>query len=271
MSLHEVSSTNEPAVRISNLTVDFGDFVVIDDVSLDIPAGQCTIIMGQSGSGKSTLLKAAAGLIPGDLGRVEILGVDLDNTNERALLEIRRRNGFVFQDAALWQNMSIYRNLALPVEYHYPQIDQTAIRRKVESLTTRLAFTDELTLRPAQLSAGEQKTLSFLRALMTDPDLLFLDEPTGSVDSKGVDAMTAELRRLKRKGCTIVAVTHDARIASQLADYLVVIREGRVIDAGPIRTVVSSADPDVRTVLAEVLSETAVYDTDLLGLLEIDE
>jgi ABC-type transporter Mla maintaining outer membrane lipid asymmetry ATPase subunit MlaF len=252
------------------VTISFDDFQVVDGVSLSIPTGRCTVIMGESGSGKSTLLKAAAGLIPADHGRVEILGVDLDLATPAELLDIRRRNGFVFQDAALWQNMSVFRNLALPVEFHYPGMDAEKMHLRIRELTGRLGFTDELSLRPAQLSSGEQKIISVVRALMLSPELLFVDEPTSFVDSRGIEAIVAELRRLKRDACTILTVTHDARIVSQLADFLIVLDEGRIIAFGPVRAVIASSEPRVRAVLADVLSETATYDQDLLGLLEID-
>lgn len=263
--------TYSAAVRLEGVTISFDDFRVIDEVDLAVPSGGCTVIMGSSGSGKSTLLKAAAGLIPANYGRVEILGVDLDSATAAELLDLRRRNGFVFQDAALWQNMSVFRNLALPVEYHYPRLDPEQLMRRVRGLIGRLGFTDELTLRPAQLSAGEQKIISVARALMLSPELLFVDEPTSFVDSRGIEAVVAELRRLKRESCTILAVTHDARIVSQLADFLVVLDEGRIIAFGPVRTVIAHSEPRVRAVLADVLAETATYDQDLLGLLEIDK
>ena len=260
----------EPACRAVDLTVSFDQTLVVDHVSVAFPATACTVIMGPSGSGKSMLLKAAAGLIVPTEGHVEILGVDPAKASLRELEEVRSRNGFVFQDGALWQNMSLYQNLALPLQYHNPKMTTQEIGNRIDKLARELGATSRLELRPAQVSAGERKVISFIRAIIGSPDLVFLDEPTTSVDSEHVELIIRKMKELRDGPPTLIAVTHDSRIASQIADYLLVLKEGRALRFGTLKEVSRSGDPQVERILTDVLSEAATYDGDILELLNPD-
>lgn len=263
-------SVAEHACRLVDVTVSYEETDVIDEVTINFPARACTVIMGPSGSGKSTLLKAAAGLAVPDSGHVEILGLDPARASDRELESMRRRNGFVFQDGALWQNLSLFQNLALPLQYHDPSLTAADVRPRVELICRELRATRRLDLRPAQVSAGERKVISFIRAIVADPELVFMDEPTTSVDNERVDLIIRKLRALKDRHRTIITVTHNARIASQLADYVVVLKEGRILKFGTLREVSRSGDPEIERILTDVLSETATYDGDILELLDPD-
>ncbi|MFW6313717.1 MAG: ABC transporter ATP-binding protein [Spirochaetota bacterium] len=259
-----------PACRLIDVSIAHEGTSVLEAVSLTFAAEACTVIMGPSGSGKSTLLKAAAGLGVPDAGHVEILGVDPAKASDRDIEALRKRNGFVFQDGALWQNLTLYQNLALPLQYHYAELGEPEIRRRIDVLLRELGATARLTLRPSQVSAGERKIVSFMRAIIGDPRLIFMDEPTTSVDTERVDLLIRKLRELKQRRRTIIAVTHNARIASQIADHLVVMKKGRILRSGTLREVSRSGDPEVERILTDVLSETATYDGDILELLDPD-
>lgn len=259
------------AVRLQDVSVSFDQETVVEEVSISFPRGKCTVIMGPSGSGKSTMLKTAAGLIEPSDGRVTILGKDVARLGDRELRELRRSNGFVFQDAALWQNLSLMQNLSLPLRYHFRGLAEDEIEAKVARITRELGRTVRLTLRPAQVSAGERKMFSLARALMTEPELVYLDEPTTSVDGEAVEILIRKLKELKSANITLIAVTHDARIASRLADYVLVLKAGRILEFGSLREVTRSTNPDVSRILTDVLSETATYDGDILELLDSDE
>ena len=223
--------------------------------------------MGPSGCGKSTLLKVAAGLIPPDRGTVLFRDEDLFGLSDKPLRALRAASGFVFQDAALWENKSIFENLALPLQVHAAHLARAQMEKRVVRMLERGGLAESATLRPAQLSAGERKIVSFLRALMIEPTLLFLDEPTLSIDDTATGKLDAMIRELKARGCSIVAVTHEPRLASTLADRLVVLSAGTVAAEGTFDEVKRSADPRVRETLARVLGEIASFDTDLLDLL----
>jgi phospholipid/cholesterol/gamma-HCH transport system ATP-binding protein len=255
-------------IRLRGVAVLTEGHESLSEVDLDVAEGACTLIMGLSGSGKSTLLKVAAGLIPPDRGTVSLRGEDFGALGERRLLEFRRTNGFVFQDGALWENKSIFENLALPLQVHFPELGEVEIRARVLRMLERGGLTDSPGLRPAQLSGGERKIASFLRAAMTGPSVVFLDEPTLSIDRTKSELIMGMIRELKARGCTILAVTHDPRLASLIADRLAVIDEGRIVVEGPFDEVKRNADPRVRAVLASVLGEISSFDSDLLDLLD---
>ena len=177
-------------------------------------------------------------------------------------------NGFVFQDGALWENKSIFHNLALPLQVHFPEPGEAAIRTRVLGMLARGGLADSPALRPAQLSGGERKIASFLRAAITDPRVVFLDEPTLSIDHTMTELITGMIRELKPRRCTILLATHDPRLASLVADRLVVIDTGRIAIEGPFDEVKRSTDPRVRPVLERVLGEISSFDTDLLSLLD---
>ncbi|TVR91313.1 MAG: ATP-binding cassette domain-containing protein [Spirochaetaceae bacterium] len=269
MNSTEASTTGiQPCVRLRNISVQFEDFEALKDVSVEFPLGKTTLIMGPSGCGKSTLLKVAAGLLPPDRGEVEIAGVDALRGRPRAMSEMRKNTGFVFQDAGLWQNMTLFDNMALPLEFHYPDRAESVVRREIYAWANRFDLSLILPLRPSTLSGGERKLISFCRAMILNPNLLFLDEPTTFVDRLGVERMLSVLREKKASGCSMIGVTHDADLTSQLADYILVMKAGELREFGTTSEVARSRDPVVREILADVLDEAATYDGDILDLLE---
>ncbi len=270
-SIEEVpESESTPACSLRDVSVRFEETDVLEEITVDFPASACTVVMGPSGSGKSTLLKAAAGLVVPETGTVEILGQNPARISDRELEALRARNGFVFQDAALWQNLTLEQNMILPLQYHSPHINAEEALTQVTRMAKELQAGRRLKLRPSQVSAGDRKTISFIRAIVHDPELIFMDEPTTSIDSERIDLVIRKLRDLRRRGRTVIAVTHDARIASQLADYVLVIRDGRILTFGTLYDVARSNDPEIERVLSDVLSETATYDGDILELMDPD-
>jgi phospholipid/cholesterol/gamma-HCH transport system ATP-binding protein len=260
----------EPIVTLDNVHLTLGGFEALRGVSLGFGEGKSTVIMGPSGCGKSTLLKVAAGLMPPDAGRVRFRGKDVFQMSERALLDMRKNSGFVFQDGALWENKTLFENLALPLQVHFTNLAAAERSRRVVRALERAGLEESASERPAALSGGEKKIASFLRALMTEPDVLFMDEPTLSIDHAMAERIHQIIRDLKARGRTIIAVTHDAQLTSTLADSLVVMDAGQVIAAGGFDEVKRSRNPRVRAILSEVLKDIASYDTDLLQLLDGD-
>jgi len=255
-------------IALRGVTVLTDGHESLAEADLDVAEGACTAIMGPSGSGKSTLLKVAAGLMVPDRGTVTLRGEDLAAMSERRLLAFRKTNGFVFQDGALWENKTIFDNLALPLQVHFAELGERGIRDRVLEMLERGGLADSAGLRPAQLSGGERKIAGFLRAAIGGPAIVFLDEPTLSIDHVMGERITGMIRELKARRCTILLATHDPRLASLVADRLVVIDAGRIVIEGPFDEVKRSADPRVRPVLERVLGEISSFDTDLLSLLD---
>jgi phospholipid/cholesterol/gamma-HCH transport system ATP-binding protein len=231
-----------------------GDYRVLKEISLSIPGEQFTVIVGPTGCGKSTLIKILAGILFPDGGELYIEGHDWRHLPEKTLLGLKKKNGFVFQDSALWQNKSIFENLSLPLSFHFPELSASAVSAKICATLEEINLMDSINLRPAQLSTGEQKMVSFMRALITGPSLLYLDEPTMLVDPAMRRRIVGILLREKLKKTTIITVTHDAEILNSLADYFILLRDGFLVQAGPAASIKSSTEESVREILSESLA-----------------
>jgi sulfate/thiosulfate transport system ATP-binding protein len=214
------------SIEVSHVGKRFGDFVALDDVTVRIPTGQLTALLGPSGGGKSTLLRIIAGLEHADEGTVEIAGTDA------TFLPPQRRNvGFVFQHYAAFKHMTVRRNVSFGLEIRRRPKD--AIRRRVDELLELVhleQFADRL---PSQLSGGQRQRMALARALAVEPTVLLLDEPFGALDAKVRKELRDWLRRLHDEvHVTTVFVTHDQEEALEVADEIVVINDGRIEQIG---------------------------------------
>ena len=205
-----------------------GDAAVtaLDGVTLGFPKGRFTAIMGPSGSGKSTLMHCLAGLDRPTAGSVVIDGVELSSLDDRKLTELRRdKLGFVFQFFNLLPVLNAEENITLPLSLAGRKPDA----ERLAQLITAVGLGDRLSHRPAQLSGGQQQRVAIARALVTDPAVVFADEPTGNLDSRSSEEVLALLRRaVDDFGQSVVMVTHDAQAAS-VADRVVVLVDGRIV------------------------------------------
>jgi phospholipid/cholesterol/gamma-HCH transport system ATP-binding protein len=249
-------------IELKNIEVYSTDYRVLKDISISIPANQFTVIIGPSGCGKSTLLKVIAGILIPDQGEVLVEGSNIHLVPEKKLLELKKKNGFVFQDSALWSNKSIFENFELPLHFHYPELTPPMIAEKIRFALEEINLLDSIYLRPAQLSIGEQKMVSFMRALITEPTLLFLDEPTTSIDRTMRKKIISTLIKKKNNKATTVAVTNDADIISLLTDHLVVLKDGVVLQTGPINEVKMSTYASVQEILADGVIPQSMPKTD---------
>ena len=213
-------------IAATGVRKNFGDFVALDGVDLDVPSGRLTALLGPSGGGKSTLLRIIAGLEYPDDGTVVI-----DDQDATWLRPQKRSVGFVFQHYAAFKHLSVYRNVAFGLEIrHRPKAE---IRKKVNELLELVhleQFADRL---PSQLSGGQRQRMALARALAVEPQVLLLDEPFGALDTQVRKELRDWLRRLHDEvHVTTVFVTHDQEEALEVADELVVINNGRVEQVG---------------------------------------
>jgi putative ABC transport system ATP-binding protein len=199
---------------------------VLHEVSLAFPARSLTAVMGPSGSGKTTLLHCAAGLEQPDSGRVLLGDTDLTACDERELTRIRRgRVGFVFQQFNLLPMLTVYENVALPLRLQGGRVRRAQI---VDALG-RVGLADKAGRRPAQLSGGQQQRVAIARTLVAEPEIVFADEPTGSLDRQSGRQVMALLREVvDRAGRTVAMVTHDPAAAA-CADRVVFLFDGRIV------------------------------------------
>lgn len=257
-------------IELTHVNFFYGERPVINDVSLVVSPGITSVVVGASGSGKSVLLKVMAGLLPPHKGTVEVNHKNIFSFSEQEELAFRKKSSFVFQDGALWANRSVMQNVEFPLRVHFPELSSKEIRNKVEKTLSAVGYQDSLDYRPDQLSAGEQKMVSLARALITEPEMLFLDTPLVGIDSNAVEAIKQIINELRSKGRTIIAGFSDPELISMIADDLIVVHKGRVIAHGPFDEVKRSDDPAVQKILSMVLQELAAYDDDILSLLGED-
>jgi putative ABC transport system ATP-binding protein len=222
-------ATTGLAAQARGLTRTYGSgsaaVYALRGVDLDLPAGRFTAIMGPSGSGKSTLMHCLAGLDQPTSGSVAVAGTSLESLGDDALTVFRREHlGFVFQAFNLLPMLTAGQNILLPLELAGRTVDHD----RYEALAATLSLADRLGHRPAELSGGQQQRVAIARALITEPDLVFADEPTGNLDSESSAEILDHLRRsVRERGQTVVMVTHD-HAAAAYADDVLVIADGEI-------------------------------------------
>ena len=225
------ANTGSLAARAEKLTKIYGSgetqVVALDAISVDLPRGQFTAIMGPSGSGKSTLMHCLAGLDDATDGSVFIGDVDLTTLNDKRLTRMRRDAvGFVFQAFNLLPTLTAIENITLPMEIAGRKPDQEWL----DTVIDRIGLRDRLNHRPTELSGGQQQRVACARALASRPEIIFADEPTGNLDSaSGAEVLGFLRRSVTDMGQTIVMVTHDPGAAAY-ADRVLFLADGRIVD-----------------------------------------
>ncbi len=234
----------EIAVRVRGLTNRFGDNTVHEDLDLDVYRGEVLGVVGPSGTGKSVLLRSIVGLNRPEKAEIEVFGKTLSVLKGEERLEIERRWGVMFQDGALFSNLTVRENVMAPMREHtklpYP------LRRDLADMKIRLAGLGQESVRkkPADLSGGMRKRAALARALALDPDLLFLDEPTAGLDPISANRFDILIRSLSEAlGLTVFLVTHDLDTLVATCDRIAVLNHGKVLAIGPLEEVRQNPNP----------------------------
>ncbi len=209
----------------------FGSKKVLKGISFKIKEGTVAVVMGPSGTGKSTVIKHIVGLLKPTKGEIYVEGVDIPRADEKTLLEIRKKVGFLFQFGALFDSMNIYDNVAFPLREHTND-SEDEIRAKVrESIEMGGLVPDEvLHLFPDELSGGMQKRAALARTIILRPDIILYDEPTSGLDPIASDLISRLIVKLQRElGTTSVVISHDIKESFKIADQMIMLYEGKVI------------------------------------------
>jgi phospholipid/cholesterol/gamma-HCH transport system ATP-binding protein len=236
-------------IEVEHLSKSFNGQPVLEDLSFSIADGEILVILGESGSGKSVLLKHLIGILKPDQGTIRVNGKDIVPLPERKLLGIRRDIGYLFQDGALYDFMTVYENVAFPLKEH------TALKRretveKVTKILTQVGLAGALAKYPAELSGGMRKRAALARAVILDSKILLCDEPTSGLDpikSREISNLIHGLcRDLK---CTTVVASHDMENSLRIADRMILLRKGRIVARGTPDDMKSSQDAFIQEFL----------------------
>ena len=240
-----------PAVVLQQVSKSFGEKPILRDVSFQVRAGEALCILGRSGTGKSVTLKLIISLLKPEQGQIWIEGEDITGLHARDLSRVRRKMGFLFQGAALFDSLTLYENLALPL-LRLTSKSPAEVDAIIDRVLRDVGLGDDRQRMPSELSGGMRKRAGLARALVLEPRILLVDEP-----SSGLDRITASeidellLREKIERRTTLIVVTHDLRGARRLADRIAVLNQGRLIADGTVEEVQHSENEIARSLMSE--------------------
>ena len=242
-------------IEIVNLHKSFNGKKVLSGVNLNINKGETLVIIGQSGCGKSVLIKLIVGLLKPDDGYVLVEGKKVNELSEKALYELRRNFGFLFQGAALFDSMNVEENVSMPLTESDVVYSAEEITRIVNEKLELVGLAGINKLKPSELSGGMRKRVGLARALATDPEYIFYDEPTTGLDPIMSDSIDNLIESLKAKiNATSIVVTHDMFSVKNIATKVAMLHEGKMHFTGTPEELINSADP----VITEFIKRTQI-------------
>jgi phospholipid/cholesterol/gamma-HCH transport system ATP-binding protein len=236
----------EYPIRIAELQKAFGEQKVLNGVSLQVRRGETVAVLGRSGGGKSVLLKLIIGLQTPDAGSINVAGKEITKLEEGQLNEVRKRVGFLFQQAALYDSLTVENNVAFPLTRH-TKMSTDERRKRVHELLADVGMDRDLQKMPSEISGGMQKRVGLARALALDPEILLFDEPTAGLDPITAAEIGDLIVNLKRKWkMSAIVVTHDVQGANAYADRMVLLHEGNIAAEGSFDDLQGSQDEFVK-------------------------
>jgi phospholipid/cholesterol/gamma-HCH transport system ATP-binding protein len=237
------------AVKFDHVSKSFGAHAILDDISFEVPAATAFCLLGRSGTGKSVTLRHIVGLVRPDSGRVFVQEQDITHLAGRALADVRKHMGFLFQGAALFDSMSVGENVAFPMRRHTDWSHAT-IRERAQQKLADVGLDKEFDKMPGDLSGGMRKRAGLARAMALDPKILLVDEPSAGLDPITASEIDELLVKTKAGGTTLVVVTHNIPSARVIGDTFAVLHEGRMLASGTLETLEASQEPLVQAFMA---------------------
>jgi len=243
------SDTTEPVINITGLYKSFGkDNHVLKGVNLTVSKGENLVIMGKSGSGKSITIKCLVGLLRADKGEIKVFDADITKMDNKELNATRLRIGFLFQNAALYDSMSVRQNLEFSLKRHIKDLSSEELEKKVIDVLESVGLEEAIDKMPSELSGGMRKRIGLARTLILKPEILLYDEPTTGLDtitSREISELILEIQ--KKYQTTSIIITHDLACAKLTADRIMVLKDGVIHAEGSYETLEKSEDEWVRS------------------------
>ncbi len=238
----KAASETQPVLRIEDVHKAFGEKKVHQGVSLQLNKGEILGLFGGSGTGKSVILRSIIGLEKPDAGRILFEDMDLTELTERELMRIRQKIGYVFQNGALFDSLTVEENLAYPLREH-TKLKESEIKQKVERMLGLIDMKGSNELLPAELSGGMQKRAGLARATILEPHIILFDEPTAGLDPVNTKRLLDNIKTLKGEGITGIFVTHDIPAAFEICDRIAILYNGKIYVNETVEDLKKSKDP----------------------------
>jgi phospholipid/cholesterol/gamma-HCH transport system ATP-binding protein len=237
----------ELVISIRGLYKSFGDKQVLNGIDLDLHKGENMIVLGRSGSGKSVLIKIIIGLMKPDEGTVKVLGKDVHKIEKKELIDLRLKIGFLFQQNALYDSMTVRENLEFPLVRNIKHMTQEQIDEAVDEVIDAVGLKDTANQLPAELSGGQKKRIGIARTLILKPSVILYDEPTAGLDpitSVEINNLIKEVK--ERYKTSSIIITHDLACAKQIGDKIVMLIDGKFIRQGDFEEVFETDDERIK-------------------------
>ncbi|HVV03179.1 MAG TPA: ATP-binding cassette domain-containing protein [Puia sp.] len=241
-------TTKEPVISIRGLKKSFKDHEVLKGIDLDVYKGENLVVLGKSGSGKSVLIKCLVGLEYPDEGEIKVFGQDISRLEYDELNALRVRVGFLFQNAALYDSMTVRENLAFPLRKHKKTMSREKKEAVIMEMLDNVGLVDSIDQMPSRLSGGQAKRIGLARTLILRPEVMLYDEPTTGLDTATSHEISELMVRTKKKyNISSITITHDMPCARLTADRIILIKEGLVVAEGSYDELERSEDEWVRS------------------------
>ena len=240
--------SNETIISIKNLWKSFGKNVVLKGINLTVNKGEDLVILGRSGSGKSVTIKCLVGLDQADRGEIEVFGTDITNLKNDELNKIRVRIGFMFQNGALYDSMSVRQNLSFTLKHHTKDLSDQEIENKINEALENVGLKEAINKMPAELSGGMRKRIGLARTLIVNPEIILYDEPTSGLDtitSREISELILSVQ--KKYKTTSIIITHDMACAKMTGNRIMILKDGVINAEGTYEELEKSEDEWVKS------------------------
>ncbi|HTK19153.1 MAG TPA: ATP-binding cassette domain-containing protein [Mucilaginibacter sp.] len=238
---------NNKVITINGLEKSFGDFAVLRGIDLDLYQGENLVVLGRSGTGKSVLIKIISGLLRADKGEVNVLGCNMNTITEKELQELRVRIGFSFQNSALYDSMTVRKNLEFPLVRNKKGVTRSEINTSVERVLDAVGLLQAINQMPSELSGGQRKRIGIARTLILNPEIMLYDEPTAGLDPITCIEINDLINEVQQNFHTSsIIITHDLTCAKSTGDRVAMLLDGQFQRVGSFDEVFSTNDDRVK-------------------------